>query len=225
VDDGVAPPTQASFMLWKYLYREAIGSRQRCVDIGAGTGLLAVQLARNGAAHVHALDRDEASIRNTLENAFRNGVADRVSTVQADIFPWIPEERYDVVVALLWQMPSDPFTIVTGHRPGDFWGRNLVDHLIKLLPQTLAEDGVAYMVQFSVVGQERTLELLQQAGYAGRVVDFTLMDLDEGEPHERDQIVRVEERSDAYHLQIGGRDVQVAYLIEIAKERPNAEHW
>jgi S-methylmethionine-dependent homocysteine/selenocysteine methylase/SAM-dependent methyltransferase len=218
VDPGVAAPTQASFMLWKYLYEEGIGARQRCVDIGSGTGVLAVQLARNGATHVHAIDIDPSAVRNTLINAYRNGVADRVTTAQADIFPWVPEERYDVVVSLLWQLPSDPFDVATSHRPRDFWGRNLIDHLIGLLPAALAEDGVAYVVQFSIVGEHQTLEQLERAGYAGRVIDYTFMDLDDGEVQEREQIRRVEAGSDAYHLAIGGREVMLAYLIEVRRQ-------
>ena len=56
-----------------------IGAGQRCLDVGCGTGLLTVQLALNGAAHVHAIDIDERAVENTLANAFRNGVADRVT--------------------------------------------------------------------------------------------------------------------------------------------------
>ena len=56
LEPGVFVPTQGSLMVWKYLYREGIGAHQRCLDIGCGSGLLTVQLARNGAAHVHAID-------------------------------------------------------------------------------------------------------------------------------------------------------------------------
>ena len=176
IESGVSAPPQTSVMLWKYLYREGIGSRQRCIDIGSGTGLLTVQLARNGATHVHAIDVAEPAARNTLTNAFRNGVADRVSATQEDLYPWVPEERYDVIVASLPQIPSDPFAPVVSHRPRDFWGRNLIDHLIGLLPMALAEDGIAYVAVLSVIGQQRTIDLLRRAGFSSRVVDFALFD-------------------------------------------------
>jgi S-methylmethionine-dependent homocysteine/selenocysteine methylase/SAM-dependent methyltransferase len=224
IEDGVSAPTQASFMLWKYLYREGIGSRKRCIDIGSGTGLLAVQLARNGATHVHAIDVEESATRNTLTNAFRNGVADRVSAAQEDLYPWVPEERYDVIIAALPQMPSDPFATVVSHRPRDFWGRNLVDHLIGLLPMALAEDGVAYVAALSVVGQQQTIDLLKRAGFSSRVVDFALLDLEEGH-QEIEQVLRVEARSDAYHLKIGDRDATVAYLLEVSRQRLEEESW
>ncbi len=217
VDPTVAAPTQASFMVWKYLYREGIGSRRRCIDVGTGSGLLAVQMARNGASHVHAIDVEPAAVRNTLGNAFRNDVSERISAACVDLYPWIPEERYDVLVATLPQTPADPFAPVHSHRPRDFWGRNLVDHLIRLLPQALADDGVAYIVTFSIIGQQRTAQMLEQVGYASRVVDFTFASFDEELDHEFEQVLRVEERSDAYHLQVGERGGMVAYLLEVVR--------
>jgi S-methylmethionine-dependent homocysteine/selenocysteine methylase/SAM-dependent methyltransferase len=212
VEPDVFAPTQSSLLTWKYLYREGIGAHRRCADIGSGTGLLAVQLARNGAAHVHAIDIDAAAVKNTLGNAFRNGVADRVTAAQVDLYPWVPEERYDVIVASLHQLPVDPFEQVSSHRPRDFWGRNLIDHLIRILPDALADDGVAYVMQLSIIGEHRTVELLEQAGYSSRVVEFGFAELERS-----DQVLRVEERSDAYHLGLTGRDLMVAYLLEVSR--------
>jgi len=129
-EPGVFVPTQGSLMVWKYLHEEAVGAHQRCLDIGCGTGLLTVQLARNGAAHVHAIDINAAAITNTMTNAFRNGVADRVTASVQDLYPWVPEERYDVIVASLYQTPVDPCEPVVCHRPLDYGGRSRIDHLL-----------------------------------------------------------------------------------------------
>jgi SAM-dependent methyltransferase len=215
VDPGVFEPTQGSYLAWKYLFAEGIGAHQRCLDIGCGQGLLTVQLARNGAAHVHAIDIDERAVKNTLTNAFRNGVADRVSAATQDLFPWVPEERYDVIVASLYQMPVDPFEQATSHRPLDYWGRNLLDHLIHMLPEALAEDGTAYIMQLSIIGEHRTAELLDRHGYQSRVVDFSFFEFSSLFAEKSDQIARVEEQSDAYHLTFGESEVMVAYLLEI----------
>ncbi|MGA9858609.1 MAG: homocysteine S-methyltransferase family protein [Solirubrobacteraceae bacterium] len=218
VDPGVFVPTQGSFLAWKYLYREGVGAHQRCLDIGCGCGLLTVQLARNGAAHVHAIDIDRAAVRNTLTNAFRNGVADHVSGAAQDLYPWVPEERYDVIVASLYQTPVDPFEQVATHRPLDYWGRNLLDHLLRLLPEALADDGTAYVMQLSIIGHRRTAEILDGLGYRARVVDFSFFQFSELFNSKRDQITRVEEHSDAYHLRFGAADVMVAYLLEITRQ-------
>ena len=92
VDPGVFVPTQGSFLVWKHLFERGIGKGSRCVDVGCGCGILAVQLALNGAASVHAIDIDRNAVANTLANAFRNGVSDRVDGDTADLFDWEPDQ-------------------------------------------------------------------------------------------------------------------------------------
>jgi len=214
-EPGVFVPTHGSFLVWKYLFQNHVGEGKRCLDIGCGTGMLAIELARNGAEHVHAIDVDRRAVANTLSNAFRNGVADRITGEAIDLYPWVPKDRYDVVVASLYQMPVDPYEQPNSHRPLDFWGRNLLDHLFTLLPKLLAEDGVAYVMQLSILGQERTAELLADGGFAARVVDFEFFAFHALFEQRKDQIDRVEELSDAYHLRFRDEDVMVAYLLEV----------
>ena len=177
VEPGVAAPGAASYMAWRYVFSEGIGAHQRCLDIGCGTGILAVQLALNGAAHVRALDIDDRAVANTLANAFRNDVADRVTAETVDLFPWVPEERYEVVVASLYQKPTDPFARVSSHRLPDYWGRNLVDQLIAKLSEALAPEGVAYVVQLSILSQRHTADALAAARLrrAGRRLHAVLL--------------------------------------------------
>ena len=214
-EPGVFVPTQGSFVVWKHLFQHGLGKDLRCLDIGCGTGLLAIQLALNGAEHVHAIDIDRRAVANTLSNAFRNGVADRMTGEAVDLYPWVPRDRYDLVVASLYQMPVDPYDQPNSHRPLDFWGRNLLDHLITLLPRLLTATGTAYVMQLSILGQARTAELLARAGYAARVVDFAFFDFHQLFKERKSQIERVEDLSDAYHLQFRDEDVMVAYLLEI----------
>ena len=203
--------------MWKHLWRERVGEGASCLDIGCGSGIQAVQLALNGATSVRALDIDPAAVRNTLTNAFRNGVAERVQASAADLYPWVPDGRYDVVVATLTQLPLDPFGPPVTHRPHDYWGRSLFDHMLRLLPETLAPAGVAYALQLSLIGERRTIESLERAGLRSRVLDFAFVDFSELGVERSEQIERVEALSDAYHLSHGGRDVMVAYLIEITR--------
>ena len=214
-EPGVFRPTQGSFLVWKYLFQNHIGAGKRCLDVGCGTGILTVQLALNGAEHVQAIDIQPKAIDNTLSNAFRNGVADRVSGEPTDLYAYLPDERYDVVVASLYQMPVDPEGETTGHRPVDFWGRNMLDHLISLLPDLLAEDGAAYLMQISILSQVRTAALLAEANLEARVVDFAFFHFSSVFYENIDQIHRVEELSDAYHLSFGDDDVMVMYLLEV----------
>ena len=214
-DDGVFQPTQGSFLLWKHLYRSTEGKGQRCLDLGCGSGILAVQLALNGATHVDAFDIQREAVANTMANAFRNRVVDRVHGEVVDLYTYQPAEQYDVIVASLYQMPVDPFTETSSHRTADFWGRNLLDHLLTLLPDMLAAGGRAYVMQISILGQLRTAELLGQVGLSSRVLDFSFFPFSPIFQANREQIAHVEQLSDAYHLNPGDEDIMVMYLLEI----------
>ena len=223
IDKGVFCPTQGSYLCWKYLFSTLTGRGKRCLDVGCGCGILSVQLALNGAASVQAIDIDRNAVANTLANAFRNGVSDRVEGKAVDLYQWEPDERFDVVVASLYQMPVDPFEEPTGHRPLDYWGRNLLDHLLTLLPRLLSDGGRAYVMQLSIVGQRRTAEILAEAGLQARVVDFSFSPFGSLFERNRAQIERVEELSDAYHLVHGGAEVTVAYLLEVERKEVPVE--
>lgn len=70
------------------------------LDVGCGSGILAIAAAVIGAELVVGIDVDESAPTVAAANAARNGVADRVSastTTLADVA--IPPGGYDVVVA------------------------------------------------------------------------------------------------------------------------------
>ncbi len=100
-------------------------------------------------------------------------------------------------------MPNDPFQQLTSHRPLDYWGRGLFDHLLSLLPSLLEPDGRAYLMQLSILSQRETLKQLQAKGLSGRVVDFSFFEFSPLFGEYAEQIRRVEELSDAYHLRFG----------------------
>ena len=88
IESGVFVPTHGSFLVWKHLFQTRAGAGRHCLDVGCGCGIQTVQLALNGAAHVHAIDIDRNAIANTVANAYRNGVGDRVTGDDVDLYQW-----------------------------------------------------------------------------------------------------------------------------------------
>jgi ribosomal protein L11 methyltransferase len=102
-------------------YLDGLGDRlsgARVLDVGCGSGILAVAALRLGAARAIGVDIDPQAEIATRENAERNGVADRL--VLRDATPPWPEGPYDFTLANilagpLVELASD---IAAATRPG-----------------------------------------------------------------------------------------------------------
>lgn len=77
--------------------RDVVRQGHRVLDVGCGSGVLAIAACTFGAAHADAIDISPASVPTTLHNAEWNGVADRVSVSTTPLGEM--DGTYDVVVA------------------------------------------------------------------------------------------------------------------------------
>jgi ribosomal protein L11 methyltransferase len=74
---------QTTWMMMKALF-ELPNIRERVLDMGTGTGVLAIAAEKLGAQEILAVDIEDWSIENTKENAIRNGCT-RISAVHGDL--------------------------------------------------------------------------------------------------------------------------------------------
>ena len=65
-------------------------------DFGTGTGVLAILAEKLGAASIFAIDNDEWSITNTIENIEQNN-CQRISVAQMETIP--TGKKYDIILA------------------------------------------------------------------------------------------------------------------------------
>lgn len=80
-----------------------VRSGDAVLDVGTGSGILALAAARLGSSRVDALDTDPVAVAATRENAGRNGLAESIEVAEGSLgaaWPWQREARggYDVVV-------------------------------------------------------------------------------------------------------------------------------
>ena len=71
------------------------------LDVGCGSGILAIAASKLGAAEVEGFDYDDHAVSVARENARRNGVAEHVGFAERDLLEWKPKksERWDCVCA------------------------------------------------------------------------------------------------------------------------------
>lgn len=79
------------------------GTSLSCLDMGMGSGILAIAAAKLGCTPVDAFDFDRAAVRIAQGNARRNRVADRLNIQVADLarLPYRSSRRYDLLCANL----------------------------------------------------------------------------------------------------------------------------
>ena len=92
---GTAHHETTSQMI-QYLLEEDMEGKS-VLDMGAGTGVLAILAHKRGAAKVVAIDNDEWAYRNNLENNEKNGIADM--EVRLGDAGSIGAEKFDIIIA------------------------------------------------------------------------------------------------------------------------------
>lgn len=100
LDPGMAfgTGTHETTTMCMEILAEADLSGKRVVDVGSGSGILAIAAARLGALTVEALDYDPMAVKVARENVERNGVVGVVKVRQSDLLGAV-EGQYDVIVA------------------------------------------------------------------------------------------------------------------------------
>jgi release factor glutamine methyltransferase len=124
------------------------------LDVGAGTGALAIAAARAGAASVTAVDLSRRSAAATWLNSRLHRAP--VSVRCGDLFTPVRGRRFDVVVANPPYVPA-PTQDPARYRIARSWdgghdGRLLLDRLCSGLPDVLTADGTALIVHSEVCG-------------------------------------------------------------------------
>jgi ribosomal protein L11 methyltransferase len=90
---GLHPTTQLCIEALETLVRPGM----TVLDLGTGTGILAMVAARLGARHVLALDIDSDAVRAAAKNVRSNALDDRIAIRQGSLSDAV--ETYDLVVA------------------------------------------------------------------------------------------------------------------------------
>ncbi len=78
---GLHPTTQLCLRLLEQYARPG----QRTLDLGTGSGILAIAAAKLGAGPVLALDNDPIATKVAHENVLRNGVAEQVTVAEGSL--------------------------------------------------------------------------------------------------------------------------------------------
>jgi SAM-dependent methyltransferase len=122
---------------------------ERCLDVGAGTGIAAFEAARNGARQAWASDIAERCTRFAEFNRRLNGL-DQVTAVTSDLYDRLGDLTFDRIVAHVPYMPvlSPKWVFLSGGADGE----QITRRMVAGLPQRLAPGGLGC---FLTMGSDR----------------------------------------------------------------------
>ncbi len=145
---------------------------RRVLDIGTGSGALAIAAAKAGAAAVTAIDLSLRAVAATWLNSRLQRAP--VSVRRGDLFAPVAGRRFDLVVANPPYVPSEG-SVLPRHRIARSWdagpdGRALLDRICADVPAFLAAGGDLLLVHSELSGTQQTLDALVAAGLSARVL-------------------------------------------------------
>lgn len=162
-----------AYFLTSAFFAEFIGSLdftgKRVVDVGTGTGILALAAARAGAAHVLALDVNPNAVETALTNAQANGVADRFSALCSNLFAAVPRDaRFDVILSSPPSFPGEPRDLADcAWHAGD--GYRSIAAIFEQARERLAPGGRMYVLLSSDSDLALFGRLIAKAGFTARL--------------------------------------------------------
>ena len=160
-------------MLAALLHREQRIPGARALDLCTGSGALAVAAGKAGARSVTAVDVSRRAVAAARINGLLNGV--RVQAVRGSLFEPLAGRSYDVIVSNPPYLPAED-----GELPDSglerAWeagtdGRVLIDRIASQAAAHLRPGGVLLLIQSSICGVDRTLQLLEESRLDAEVVE------------------------------------------------------
>jgi release factor glutamine methyltransferase len=170
---GVYRAESDSQMLIDIMSRGRFAVGRDVLDIGTGSGALAVAAARSGAASVTAVDLSLRSVVATWLNSRLHGAP--VTVHRGDLFGPVSGRRFGLVVANPPYVPA-PTEALPRHRKARCWdagpdGRALLDRICAGVSDVLEPDGDVLLVHSAVCDTDMTLDALTRVGLEAQVLE------------------------------------------------------
>jgi release factor glutamine methyltransferase len=154
-------------LLIDVLRRERLAPGAQGLDLGTGSGVLAIAAAQSGCSTVLAVDVSRRALLAVRLNGALNGV--RIRSRRGDLYQPVSEQRFDLIVSNPPYVPTPGRGELPRRGLSRAWeggpdGRALVDRVCRGAAAHLRPGGVMLLVHSAVCGEQATLDQLTAQG-------------------------------------------------------------
>lgn len=162
VENDVFAPTSTTRKIAEHM---KIAEGSTVLDLGCGSGPLAILAALRGAKEVYAVDIMPEACELTRENAERAGVGDKVTALCGNLFEPVQGMKFDVIIDDVSGMAEKVARISPWFPPaiptGGADGTDLIVQVLDESKQHLTPDGMLYFPVLSLSRASRIVAAAQ----------------------------------------------------------------
>ncbi|MEN6573460.1 HemK2/MTQ2 family protein methyltransferase [Methanobacterium aggregans] len=168
IHENVYEPAEDTFLLASNLQT---GRKDRVLEIGTGTGLIAITAAKK-SMNVVATDINP----HAIECASKNIITNRTYNVElrrGDLFEAVEGEKFDLILFNTPYLPTGEDEFIENELnaawDGGKDGREVIDRFLDDLIEHLNSNGRVQLVQSSLSDNDKTLEKLESMGFEASI--------------------------------------------------------
>lgn len=169
---GVFQPPSDAWLLAEYMKQQRLAPGARVLDLCAGSGMLGIAAALQGASHVTTVDISRRAAAASKLNAWINGVT--VESRRGDLFEPVGGRRFDLILSNPPYLPG-AVSELPSRGPARAWegglsGRAFIERIATQASDHLMPAGVLLLTYSTVCDEPRTLAALRSGGLQPAVV-------------------------------------------------------
>ncbi|WP_028102623.1 methyltransferase [Pseudoduganella violaceinigra] len=154
-----------------------IKAGQSVLDVGTGSGVIAIFACYQRASRVLALDVNPAAIRSARRNAQEHGFEDVMEVRRSDLFENVGDERFDVITANLpFRDKPAPDVVARSQWDTDFRTNTL---FFEQVGRHLKPGGRIYFAHSNFGAVKEVRRLAKEAGFSIRMMARSVAERDQ----------------------------------------------
>lgn len=137
------------------------------LDMGCGSGIQSINAVKHGAQKVLAVDISETALKNTLLNAKKFGMLEKISVQKSNLFELI-NEQFDAIIF------NPPYVETKEKKSPDIDGgkngREVLDDFLEKFGSYLKKGGTCFFLQSTLNGLKKTEKILTRKKFGFKIV-------------------------------------------------------